>query len=207
MLVAGLLAGYLLRGPGGGQQGGDGLPPTERAAATQLVHITPWDDVRGEPADSVVLTGEVSGTCFGSSGFLQRFDAWRCTTSDGKIKDPCFVKGLLEPEMLCSTDRGTPERMLRLNLLEPLPELDRSRPEPTSDGSYAGALILVLADGQRCAAIGGATTTVAGQRYSFHCPQGRLYGDPDTRSPVWTISYRAEGAAVLTPVDIAMVYQ
>lgn len=93
--------------------------------------------------------------------------------------------------------------MVRLELLEPLPQLD---PPPEGSGFF-GVLLLVLADGQLCLPTGGATTDVAGERYDYECPDGRGYGEPDTRNPIWTLSYRAEGAAELVPVEVATAYQ
>ncbi|MCW2598876.1 MAG: hypothetical protein JWM02_705 [Frankiales bacterium] len=51
-----------------------------------------------------------------------------------------------------------------------------------------------------CGALGGATDAIAGQRLNYGCKNGDVYGNVDRSTPVWTVFYRATGAAELVKV-------
>ncbi|MGW0737659.1 hypothetical protein [Streptomyces sp. NPDC002851] len=174
-----------------------------------MVQSTPWDEISGEVADRIKVMGHAFGSCDTPSSTLARPDAWRCFADDGEVMDPCFTGGPMTEEqhdVLCLVG-GSLSKVIRFELNQPLPEEDVSEEDPQTE-TFAGALKIVLSDGQECFPMGGATSVVGGKRMNFSCPKGYLYGDPSTDSPVWSISYRAgTGTSTLDQVDIAKVFQ
>ncbi|NGN66723.1 hypothetical protein G5C51_22815, partial [Streptomyces sp. A7024] len=183
-------------------------PATTAPGPTRVTQLTPWDEIGAKPAAGIEITGRAYGSCGGGSLTLSgRPDAWRCNADDGQILDPCFTGGPMDAQhhdVLCMAD--SPKKMLRFELAQQLPDPDEYGNSP-APGEYTGAYRIKLANGQTCGYMGGATTTVGGKRLNFGCPQGYAYGDPDTGGPVWTIAYKAKGAASLKQVGIAAVYQ
>ncbi|WP_445194943.1 hypothetical protein, partial [Streptomyces phytophilus] len=195
-------------GPGpGNTAGGDSQG---RQGPTRVVKFTPWDEIAGRPADSVEVTDTAAGSCWTRSPLLNRLDAWRCATDDNALSDPCFGNPS-DPSatyVLCVADRRTPERLIRMDLTEPLPGAsDDFLDELGGNNEYTGALTIELADGQLCAAVSGAGSSVAGKPLTFECEKGDLFGRPDTGPSVWTVPYRADGAAELVPADVVTVRQ
>jgi hypothetical protein len=95
------------------------------------------------------------GSCFSNAIGLGRADAWRCTTEDNLIHDPCFeVSDETASDgvtIVCGADPIIGETGFALELTEPLPA-----PEP---GTAPGAWLVQLGDGTVCGLL---TGTVAG---------------------------------------------
>jgi hypothetical protein len=118
-----------------------------------------------------------SGSCFTNAIGLGRADAWRCTTDDNLIHDPCFevpptaitptgtpVGTAAEGEgsiVVCGADPITGERGFRLVLTEPLPA-----PDP---GNLSNAWLVQLADGTYCGLLTGTVPGVDGQVAPYGC--------------------------------------
>ncbi|MFG3480106.1 serine/threonine-protein kinase [Streptomyces sp. NPDC047980] len=176
--------------------------PTPSVGRTQVTTIAPWA-VGGYPADDITVTGETVGSCWSSSEATMRLDSWRCIAED-QILDPCFAPDE-SPEHEALLCMGTqPNRMVRLTLTEPLPGNNFHIP----GGPQVTPLLIILADGNACRTMTGATTVLAGERMIYGCEEGgHLYGEPDKSNALWTISYRAEGAGASVSTPIAHAYQ
>jgi hypothetical protein len=82
---------------------------------------------------------------------------------------------------------------------------------------------LLLANGQRCFRVGGATGTTAGLRHNYQCfappfarnakqPVGKaggvVVGEPDRRTPVWTAQFKKKSTkTALTRVEVRQAYE
>ena len=81
------------------------------------------------------------GVCTENALGLGRADAWRCTTEDSLVYDPCF-EASDTGAIVCGTDPIMGEEGFVLELSEPLPE-----PDP---GPIPGAWLVQLGDGTIC---------------------------------------------------------
>jgi len=173
--------------------------PSRRSPSTKVtVYAVPTDsELRG--------TTRLDGTCdLGSSFVSNRPDAARCFATDSddrgvNLFDPCFRSKADTPGMVdvfvCPED----------------PWNDRARRTVVTVIAGTGALgeapssfrpwALLLANGQHCFRISGATGTTAGVRHNYQCymppfarnprqPIGRdggvVLGEPDQQRRVWT---------------------
>ncbi|WP_406423637.1 serine/threonine protein kinase [Streptomyces sp. NBC_01589] len=175
---------------------------TATLSRTQVHTIAPWV-IGGYPADDITVTGETVGSCWSSSEATMRLDAWRCSAED-QVLDPCFAPdvGPDHEALLCMG--SAPNRMVRLTLTEPLPGNNFHIP----GGPQITPIIIVLADGNTCHVMTGATTVLAEERMNYACEKGgHLYGEPDKTNTLWTISHRAEDAGTSISTPIARVYE
>ncbi|MCX4582469.1 serine/threonine-protein kinase [Streptomyces sp. NBC_01481] len=176
--------------------------PSPTLSRTRINTIAPWA-VGGYPAEDITVTGETIGSCWSSSEATMRLDAWRCS-AESEILDPCFAPDV-GPEHQVLLCMGTgPTRMVRLTLTETLPGNNFHIP----GGPEISPIIIVLADGDTCRVMTGATTVLAEVRMNYSCENGgHLYGDPDKTDALWVISHRANGAGTSVSTPIASVYQ
>jgi hypothetical protein len=84
------------------------------------------------------------GSCFTNAIGLGRADAWRCTTEDNQIHDPCFEIDDA-PTVVCGADPVTGESGFVLELSAPLPAPDPGQPTSVwqvqlGDGTVCGLL-------------------------------------------------------------------
>jgi hypothetical protein len=179
--------------------------PSRRAMSTTVtVYATPTD---GAPRG----TSRLAGSCdLGSSLVSNRPDVARCFTTDSddrgvNLLDPCFhsTAGAADRRELfvCPedpwNDRG------RRTVVTVRGPVGRSGEAPSSPRPWA----LLLANGQRCFAISGATGTTAGLRQNYQCfappfarnakqavgkPGGIILGDPDQRTPMWRALFTSD---------------
>jgi hypothetical protein len=170
----------------------------------------------------------LDGSCnIGGSDVSNRPDAARCFTthSDARgvnVFDPCFhseggsTPGKLDL-FLCPED---PWNTSVAGTVIAVPGgAGVSREGPSSIRPWA----LLLANGQRCLAIGGATGTAAGLRYNYGCfappfarnvrqPMGKdggiVLGDPDQRAPRWTVLFTKDTTGTgFTLVGVRQAYE
>jgi hypothetical protein len=174
----------------------DNPSPKQSASTTVTVYAPPSD---GAPRGARRLGGSCD---LGSSIVSNRPDAARCfTTSDDRgvnLFDPCFFSTAGAPDevdrFVCPEDpsNGRARRTVvtvRGGAGTPGERPDSSRP-----------WALLLANGQRCFAISGATGTTAGLRQNYQCfappfarndkqpvgkPGGIVLGDLDQRTSLW----------------------
>ncbi|MFS8102448.1 serine/threonine protein kinase [Lentzea alba] len=169
---------------------------TTTLPATRVLTYQPWAPEGLAP--NVAVSSVESGSCTSGSSMALRREAFRCTVGN-MLHDPCFASPFTQDVVACPD--LTPDRVTMINLTEPLPfDLVMAPQEPR-------AWLLELADGQRCNAAGGATTTVGDLRLNFHCQNGFVYGDPDPASRLWTVHYQANGSNIMESVPVAVVYQ
>lgn len=159
---------------------------------------------RGAVGARLHVAARRKGQCQ-ESNVLQRPDALRCfldqTYGGGNVIDPCFQNEEVPVVVACVDDPGSTAALVVVPT-GPLP-LDHGG---SGDPMAGNAWIIELTDGQSCGFLGGATTTVAGVRDNDGCAHGDLYGSPVRSQPIWTILYRAKGAATLTKVPIRTAY-
>jgi len=109
---------------------------------------------------SLVPEATQKGSCFANAIGLGRADAWRCTTDDNAIHDPCFQVDDT-PTVVCGADPITGEEGFVLELTEPLPA-----PDP---GTATGAWIVQLGDGTICSLSTGTIPGVGDQTAPYAC--------------------------------------
>jgi hypothetical protein len=143
------------------------------------------------------------GSCFTNAIGLGRTDAWRCTTEDNVIHDPCFQIDDA-PTVVCDADPVTGESGFVLELSEPLPA-----PDP---GQASYAWLVQLGDGTVCGLLTGTVPAAGDQVAPYGCADEahtNLVETFITDSPVWfaqrvAITVGDEGfsvqSSVLTPV-------
>jgi serine/threonine protein kinase len=175
--------------------------PSPPLSATKVNTIAPWSN--GFPADNITITGDSVGTCWTPAESTMRLDAWRCT-AESQILDPCFAPDVNPADTVLLCMGTSPSRMVRLTVTQPLPGNNDHMP----GGPPINPVIIVLADGNTCRVMTGATTVLAGDRENYGCDKGgALYGYPNKTSALWTISYRPDGAGASSSTPIATVYQ
>lgn len=132
-----------------------------------------------------------------------RLDAWRCS-AESQILDPCFSPDQNAEDTVLLCMGSSPTRMVRLTVTQPLPGNNDHMP----GGPPINPIIIVLANGDTCRVMTGATTVLAGKRENYACDRGgSLYDYPSKTGALWTISYRPDGSAASTTTPIAAVYQ
>jgi hypothetical protein len=138
----------------------------EPVTATEVIEYVP--DVPSETQE---------GSCFTSASGLQREDAYRCSTEDGSIYDPCFVVDEA-PTVVCGANPTTGEAGFVLELTEPLPEPDL--------GAVSQPWLVELADGQVCGLMTGTVVGVGDRIAPYGCPdQTYLFEDFQQDGDVW----------------------
>jgi hypothetical protein len=154
------------------------LIPPQQITTTEVLTFTP---------NVPELTRD--GACFTNSLVSERADAWRCTSGES-IYDPCFTAADGETivcgqaPIFTEDDDG-----FVVNLTQPLPpavvpsELDDIDP-----------WMLLLQDGNLCAALSGATSGALGRQVRFGCLDGGvILGDPVRIGDiVWVDEVRAD---------------
>ena len=101
-----------------------------------------------------------TGSCFSNAIGLGRTDAWRCTTDDNVIHDPCFEVDDA-PTIVCGADPVTGEIGFVLELTEPLPT-----PDP---GNVSNPWIVQLANGTICGLSTGTIPGVGDETAPYAC--------------------------------------
>jgi hypothetical protein len=120
----------------------------------------------------VVPEASQAGSCFTNAIGLGRADAWRCTTDDNLLHDPCFeVDGgetVETPVVVCGADPISGAAGFVLELSEPLPA-----PEP---GDLSRPWLVQLSDGTFCGLLTGTVPGADGQVAPYGCAdQARSY--------------------------------
>jgi hypothetical protein len=143
-------------------------------SATQVITYLP----------EVIPDGTQTGSCFTNAIGLGRADAWRCTTDDNLIHDPCFEvanpEGGDDPTLVCGADPITGETGFVLELTEPLPA-----PDP---GNLSNAWLVQLSDGTVCGLLTGTVPGADGQVAPYGCAdqaRSNLMEDFLIFDPVW----------------------
>ena len=133
----------------------------------------------------VVVSGELTGTCFGGSiAATYRPDAWRCMAGN-QILDPCFENPYPTAPLsvLCTESPGKP--VTRLLLTTGVPEDMRNATVEGTSLPWA----LELTTGIRCGTFTGTQPPpVGGQPVLWGCEDGStLIGGFNADAPLWTI--------------------
>ncbi|HET7092399.1 MAG TPA: hypothetical protein VFI22_02950 [Thermomicrobiales bacterium] len=158
----------------------------------------------------LTVTDRADGTCDSSSSVLfGRPDAWFCIEAAGGVLDPC-IENIWTPEgeptqLACASDPFGNDVVL-LTATAPLPETQATPEAAASMPVLPWAL--ELANGKRCGLMRGATTAFAGMRFNYGCVGGGMViGDVDRSSPVWVVSYLADGALATDLIEVAVAWQ
>jgi hypothetical protein len=145
--------------------------PNPTLESTQVIVFYP----KGVP------TQERTGSCWEGSVFLNRVDAWRCTSGDN-IYDPCFsISGNSQAE-ICYIRPLDNSTSFKLNLTEPLPA---HWPVSTNSAWANSAWVFELADGTNCRILGGATAAFGGKRVNYSCADGWYVLGDLQKGKVW----------------------
>jgi eukaryotic-like serine/threonine-protein kinase len=128
-----------------------------------------------------VPTQERAGSCWEGSVFLNRDDAWRCTSGD-IIYDPCFSIPGSSQAVICDTSPLDNSTGFKLNLTEPMPA---PWPISTNSASTNSAWVFELADGTNCRILGGATGAFGGKRVNYSCADGWYVLGDLQKGKVW----------------------
>jgi hypothetical protein len=136
--------------------GGDVIGVQPQITATQVITFVP----------EITPTVRQAGSCFTNAIGLGRADAWRCTTDDNLIHDPCFELSIVRPvgdmpTVVCGADPITGERGFVLELTEPLPA-----PDP---GDLSNPWLVQLSDGTFCGLLTGTVPGVDDQIAPYAC--------------------------------------
>jgi basic membrane protein A len=121
----------------------------EPVTATEVIEFVP--DVPGQTQ---------AGSCFTSASGLQREDAYRCSTEDSMIYDPCFVVDDA-PTVVCGSNPATGAAGFMLELTEPLPEPDL--------GVLSQPWLVELEDGTLCGLSTGTAPVIDDVRADYAC--------------------------------------
>lgn len=212
-VALGAAIGYSVAGPGTASKG---TSPTKVTVFATPIGSAPKGRTR------------LDGTCnLGGSEVSNRPDAARCftTLSDARranVFDPCFhsewgsTPGTLDL-FVCPDDPWNSS--LAGIVVAVHGGAGMFREAPSSFQPWA----LLLANGQRCLALSGATGTTAGLRYNYGCfappfarnpsqPNGKaggiVLGQPDQHVPTWTVLFAEHIAGTgFTRVGVREAYE
>ncbi len=205
VVMFGLLMSSAVHGPA--QEGGEASPTPSR---TVVHYFLPFD--ADGLKSSLEVTSEERGTCEHTSRESSvRPDAWLCLPGGG-VLDPCFERPtddfdqpatlacaaspFASEVILFQTDEPLPRDTEKTNgEAFPLPE-DVAQPDPLP-------WALVLANGETCEILSGATQVYAGMRVNYGCEnQGSVLGEVDKSDAVWAVQYLAPDAVSSELVEV-----
>lgn len=163
---------------------------------TDVVEYRPWS---GSRVVASLRTTSASGSCWATSTVSRRQDAYRCSTVDDLLYDPCFASVSVAAQVVCPVAQT---KAVLLTLTGALPS------PPKAEGT-ADLFLLVLATGLQCSRFTGNAVAVGGMNARFACDDHKtlLYGDPDTSGPLWTSQAAVGEVAPLRPVTIVKAYR
>lgn len=165
---------------------------------TDVVEYRPWS---GSRAAASLRTTSASGSCWATSTVSRRQDAYRCSTVDDLLYDPCFTSVSAAAQVVCPVAQS---KAVLLALTGALPS-----PSPPKAEGKADLFLLVLTTGLQCSGFTGNAVAVGGMNARFACDDHKtlLYGDPDTSGPLWTIQAAVGEVAPLRSVTIVKAYR
>jgi hypothetical protein len=156
-------------------------------------------------------TENVVGTCTPDSiATPDRPDAFDCIGNQSQIYDPCFENPFApvdEPGELACVETPFGGEVVLLAVDDPLPREKEAPPGTGPIAPWALPWALELANGDRCTLLHGTLYVLAGQTVYYGCEQnGAILGEVDRSQPVWTVNYRADGAAASGLVDVTVAW-
>ncbi|HEY5157061.1 MAG TPA: hypothetical protein VII93_03755 [Anaerolineales bacterium] len=149
-----------------------------------------------------VPTQERTGSCWEGSIFLNRVDAWRCTSGD-IIYDPCFSIPENDQAVICVISPLDNSTSFKLILTEPLPA---HWPISTNSAWANSAWVFELADGTNCRILGGATATFGGKRVNYSCSDGWYVLGDLQKGKVWAAQKIRESSDYSSIVESVKVF-
>jgi len=163
---------------------------------TDVVEYRPWS---GSRVAGSLRTTSASGSCWATSTVSRRQDAYRCSTVDDLLYDPCFASVSAAAQVVC------PVAQTKAVLLA----LTGALPSPPKAEGKADLFLLALTTGLQCSAFTGNAVAVGGMNARFACDDHKtlLYGDLDTSSPLWTAQAAVGEVAPLRLVTIVKAYR
>jgi len=142
---------------------------------TMQLNLTATEVITYIPTE--IPTETLSGSCWTNAIGLGRANAYRCTTEDNAIYDPCFVVGD-QPTVICNSNPATGDTGFVLTLTEPLPTPDV--------GDVTKPWIIELSDGLQCGLLTGTIVGVGERTASYGCTdQTYLFDDFQQQGDVW----------------------
>lgn len=170
---------------------------------TSIKFMRPLTNLSDRRDESFIVVGRSNGFCSRGSETDQSPDALRCyTRSDGPF-DPCFPTDT-DQQAICISDPWS--KSVVLVLTHGLPITHSLQQEKTLKERRPWAL--ELANGKRCAAVDGATGTIAGLRIDYFCGDAEdgIVGSPDSSGEPWTVSYVSGGLQETSEVDVVTAW-
>ena len=163
---------------------------------TDVVEYRPWS---GSRVTASLRTTSASGSCWATSTVSRRQDAYRCSTVDDLLYDPCFASVPATAQVVCPVAQT---KAVLLTLTGALPS------PPMAEGN-ADLFLLVLTTGLQCSRFTGNAVAVGGMNARFACDDHKtlLYGDPDTSGPLWMAQAAVGEVAPLRSVTIVKAYR
>ncbi len=218
VLVLVLVAGPLALGDASRVAAQDATPTADSTAGTDVRYLLPFTPDGLNPG--LTVTGTEEGVCgYASSAALDRADAWDCIGDGYQVYDPCFENPYLPPpdapiEVACLASPFTTDVVV-LTLAQPPVREKEALDDPGTNQAGAGDTIeawdlpwaLELANGDQCSLLHGTLVAMAGQTVHYGCVNGGMViGETNRTSPVWTVSYLAEGAFASESVAVVTAW-
>jgi hypothetical protein len=181
-----LCLGLLVVGPGARSLSRFAIASTSRTELRIFMPFAPDGLARGYR-----VTERKRADCWiGSIASPNRPDAWRCSTPDGLILDPC-LENPFQPgtrELACAWSPW--DRRLVVIRARQLPEKYRN------DGTLrekARPWALELANGAKCLLITGTALISAGVRWGYGCGNGYASDEIDRSGRLWKVFFWSTG--------------
>lgn len=184
---------------------GDAAALGAQGTATQHSLFNPWS--LGSLREDTRISEEHAGHCWtGSQALNQRNDAWRCSTEDSTILDPCLSDAESASLVVACVASPWHQAVVLVHLTEPLSP--RGADEPAHVTEFTGLPWAVeLANGDTCIFIGGATTSVSGMRLNYLCEDGEVYGGNQGTQETWALYYQPAGNSELNTVPVTRLWR
>jgi len=166
--------------------------------------------IKYAPTTRTLPTETKKGSCFANAISAPRLDAWRCTTEDNMMSDPCFAwKG----KVVCDVDPRQPGSGYVMQLTEKLPKANVPA-AVRKEGAKSGWLF-ELTYGTVCSPMNGATGAVDDKRMNYGCEGGFVILGDLKIGKVWTadkvlVKSEGDGKFSITesyPVVIRRIWQ
>jgi hypothetical protein len=174
-------------------------PHHSAPSRTSIKFMRPLTNRSDQRDGTFIVEGHFDGFCSRGSETDQSPDALRCYTSSHGPIDPCF-QTVTAQQAVCISDPWSESVVLVSTHGLPItPSLQREKAL-----KERRPWALELANGKRCAAVDGATGTIAGLRIDYFCGDSEdgIVGSPDSSGEPWTVSYVLGDLQETSEVDV-----
>jgi hypothetical protein len=166
---------------------------TTGTAATEVIIYEPFTRSGTVAAGIDVVARSDNADCYSGAISSPRADAFRCSTRQDLLYDPCFLDQVGPPRLACWRGPG-PSQVVIVTPEHPFPPRQN---HGSADPGGGSPWLIELSNGQYCAADTGASLYFPSTgRANWDCPRGLGWGTIHRDGHHWTMAYSSLAAAI-----------